>query len=259
MADEDHIEAWLSSVKNGDAGTIDFSFPSDELKKQYIGTIERRTDVEVVNLLRKFLIPSGSLGSDQLTFRWLVHLLKTKQLRRLSEFQMRLITYAKSMVKGRQPVPITNGVTMTLESAQTFRPSASHGLLVGAHISIKDITKLDDSWGAQAIMYMPWNDMEGQEWQATWNPETFGPKTQNPPPGSLPAPVEEALGQLTKYINLGTGLGHPSDKKHAERTIDKLRADGHSFDPAEVRRWAQRNGWSSSAAADLEAVARKRR
>jgi hypothetical protein len=121
------------------------------------------------------------------------------------------------------------------------------------------MNKLDDSWGAQAIMYLPWNDTEGQEWQATWHPETVGPKTHNTSPSSLPKAVEEALHQLTKAINLGTGLGHPSDKKHAERTIDRLRADGHSFDPAEVRRWAQRNGWSSDAAADLEAVARKRR
>lgn len=165
---------------------------------------------------------------------------------------------AKALLKG-QPVQLADGVTMTLESGQTFRPSAGQGLLVGAHISVKDMNKLDDSWGAQAIMYLPWNDTEGQEWQATWHPETVGPKTHNTSPSSLPKAVEEALHQLTKAINLGTGLGHPSDKKHAERTIDRLRADGHSFDPAEVRRWAQRNGWSSDAAADLEAVARKRR
>jgi hypothetical protein len=75
---------------------------------------------------------------------------------------------------------------------------------------------------------------------------------------SLSTPVEEALGQLTQSINLGTGLTHPSDKKHAVRVIASLQAAGHSFDPAEVRRWAQRNGWSSNAAIDLEAVARKR-
>jgi hypothetical protein len=78
------------------------------------------------------------------------------------------------------------------------------------------------------------------------------------PPDTLSEPVEEALKQLTSTINLGTGLGHPLDKKHAERTIDKLRSEGHSFDPAEIRRWAQRNNWSSGAAADLEAIARKR-
>jgi hypothetical protein len=165
---------------------------------------------------------------------------------------------AKALLKG-QPVTITKGAMMRLESAQTFRGHTSHGLFVGAHISVKDMNKLDDSWDAQAIVYLPWNDMEGQEWRATWNPETFGPIVKNPPVSSFSAPVENALSQLTQSINLGTGLGHPSDKRHAERVIDKLRADGYSFEPAEVRRWARRNGWSSNAAADLESIARKRR
>lgn len=164
---------------------------------------------------------------------------------------------AKALLKG-QPVALPKGTTMKLESAKTFRGNASHGLLVGAHISIEDMSKLDDSWDAQAIIYLPWNDMEGREWQATWNPETIGSSAQKSPASSLPTPVEEALGRLTQAINLGTGLSHPSDKKHAERVIANLRADGHSFEPVEVRRWAQRNGWSSKAAADLEAIARKR-
>jgi hypothetical protein len=128
---------------------------------------------------------------------------------------------------------------------------------VGAHISFKDMNKLDDSWGAQAVVYLPWNDREDQEWRATWRPETIGPDTWKAPASNLPKSVENALGQLTQSINLGTGLTHPSDKKQAVRVIAGLRAAGHSFDPVEVRRWAQRNGWSSKAAADLEAIARK--
>jgi hypothetical protein len=164
---------------------------------------------------------------------------------------------AKALLKG-QPVAITKSSTLTLESTQTFRGNGSHGLLVGAHISVKDMSKLDDSWDARAIMYLPWNDTEGQEWHAIWNPETIGPRTQNPLASSLPTPVEEALSRLTQTINLGTGLSHPSDRKHAERVIANLHAGGHSFEPVEVRRWAQRNGWSSNAAAELEVLARKR-
>jgi hypothetical protein len=162
----------------------------------------------------------------------------------------------KALVKG-QAVSIAQGVQMKLESAQTFRGSWSQGLLIGAHISAKDMNKLDDSIGAQAIVYLPWNDTEGKEWQATWDAQTMGTTTAPAPAGSLPGPVEEALQSLTQAINLGTGLGHPSDKKHAERTFARLRHEGHSFDPVEIRRWAQRNGWASKAAADLEAVARK--
>lgn len=162
----------------------------------------------------------------------------------------------KALIKG-QAVPIAPGVQMKLESAQTFRGSWSEGLLIGAHISDKDMNKLDDSMGAQAIVYLPWNDTEGKEWQATWGAQIIGTAAAPAPTASLPEPVEEALRSLTQAINLSTGLNHPSDKKHAERTIARLRQEGHSFDPVEIRRWAQRNAWTSSAAADLEAVARK--
>jgi hypothetical protein len=162
----------------------------------------------------------------------------------------------KALVKG-QPVLVAQGVQMKLESAQTFRGSWSEGLLIGAHISNKDMNKLDDAIGAQAIVYLPWNDTEGKDWQATWGAQILGATTAPAPTVSLPEPVEAALQSLTHAINLGTGLNHPSDKKHAERTFARLRQEGHSFDSVEVRRWAQRNGWSSSAAADLEAVARK--
>lgn len=164
---------------------------------------------------------------------------------------------AKALVKG-QPVTVIEGVTMVLESPATLRSSFNQGLLVGAHISIKDMAKLDDTWGTQGIMFLPWVDSEAQEWKATWQPETIGQKGPEASASGLSEPVQEALVRLTDSINLGTGLNHPSDKKHAERTFDKLLSEGHSFDPVEVRRWAQRHNWSSSAAANLEAVARRR-
>ncbi|WP_338693191.1 hypothetical protein V5279_43315 [Bradyrhizobium sp. 26S5] len=162
----------------------------------------------------------------------------------------------KALVKG-QPVLVAQGVQMKLESAQTFRGSWSDELLIGAHISDKDMSKLDDAIGAQAIVYLPWNDTEGKGWQATWGAQIVGVNAAPTPTVSLPEAVEEALQSLTRAITLSTGLNHPSDKKHAQRTFARLRQESYSFDPVAVRRWAQRNGWSSSAAADLEKVARK--
>lgn len=113
---------------------------------------------------------------------------------------------AKALLKG-QPVTVVEGVTMVLESPQTFRSVSGQGLLVGAHISIKDMARLDDAWGAQAILFLPWNDTEAKEWRATWQPQTIGQKAQDVPPSSISKPVEEALARLTQIINLGTGLG----------------------------------------------------
>lgn len=172
------------------------------------------------------------------------------------EFARALGPAAKALAKG-QPVGVTDGVPMVLESTSTFRATAGRGLLVGVHISTKDMAKLDDAWGAQAILYLPWNNEEAQEWKATWQPETIGREGEEAQPSSLSEPVEEALKRLTGMINLSTGLSHPLDKQHAQRTFEKLRSEGHSFDPAEVRRWAQRHNWSSGGAADLEKVASK--
>jgi hypothetical protein len=165
---------------------------------------------------------------------------------------------AKALAKG-QLVRLTDQVMMNLESVQTYRPSAGRGLLVGVYIDDKNMNKLDDSWGAQAIMYLPWNEEEGREWRTTWKPKEIGYGAEAPLTSSLSDAVAEALKLLTRNINLGTGLGHPSDEALAKRVFAKLRSEGHSFDPAEVRRWALRNNWNSSAAADLEKIARKRR
>jgi hypothetical protein len=58
---------------------------------------------------------------------------------------------AKALSKG-QSVSLVDGVTMVLESPATLRSSFDQGLLVGAHISMGDMAKLDDAWGAQAIV-----------------------------------------------------------------------------------------------------------
>src|SRR5450432_3028400 len=91
MAEDDNLEHWLKSIEKSKPDTIDYSFPSDRLRNEYITTIESRTNLEVSNLVRKFLIPSGSLGADKSTLTWLVHLVKEKPRPRVTEFQKRLV------------------------------------------------------------------------------------------------------------------------------------------------------------------------
>ena len=163
----------------------------------------------------------------------------------------------KALLNGQAVPLVKGGATITLESPQTFRNNVGQGLILGAHISGADMAKIDDAWDAKAILYMPWTEAEGQAWQATWLPQTVGPSTSTPPVATLSAPVVEALERLTRNINLGSGLGHPSDKALAVRAIADLHAEGRSFDPTEIKRWALRHHWSSHAAADLEAIAKK--
>jgi hypothetical protein len=164
--------------------------------------------------------------------------------------------YVKALLKGKS-VPLVQGLPMVLESPATLSPNLAPGLIVGAHISDKAMAKIDDARNAKAILYIPWNETEGREWQATWHPTTIGPATWSASAATLPSEVEDELMRLTQLINLGTGLNHPSDKAHARRAIAALKAAGHSLDPAEIKRWARRHRWSSHAAAELETIAKK--
>jgi restriction system protein len=113
---EERLDEWLQAVNSGKDNMIDYSFPSDKLRAEYLATIEQRTDSEVVSLLRKFLIPSGSLGEDQLSLLGIVHQAKQSQLRRITEFQRRLIVYARALANKRQDVaPPWEGVTWILD------------------------------------------------------------------------------------------------------------------------------------------------
>ena len=161
----------------------------------------------------------------------------------------------KALLKGGTASLGEAGLSLTLESQATFSRSLAPGLIVGAHISDSEMAKIDDAPNDNAILYIPWNETEGREWQATWQPETIGPSTWKAPAAALPNEVQDALMQLTRSMNLGTGLNHPSDKAQARAVIARLQKAGHSLDPVEIKRWALRHNWSSRAAAELEAIA----
>jgi hypothetical protein len=62
------LEDWLKSVLGTGARSddvVDWAFPTDDLRDQYLATVHLREEAEVRALLRKLLIPSGSLGADQ--------------------------------------------------------------------------------------------------------------------------------------------------------------------------------------------------
>lgn len=115
MADEDDLQRWLDDIADGKSDTVDFSFPSDKLSAAYLKTIDQRSDEEIRDLLRGFLIPSGSLGSDEFTLKWLLHLKKENRSLPLSEFQRRLWLYFRLKDKLAGFPPPWEGITWTLD------------------------------------------------------------------------------------------------------------------------------------------------
>jgi hypothetical protein len=101
---EESLEDWLGDIRAGKADTIDFSFPSERLRNEYIAAIEQRPDSEIEGLIRRFLIPSGSFGADEVTFHWLIHLAKDGKPRHVAEFQRRLVAYVNAKVNRKRDV-----------------------------------------------------------------------------------------------------------------------------------------------------------
>lgn len=61
------LDEWLSLLNPDNIETLAFiyyQFPTKTMRDEYINTVNARSDKEVKDLIRNFLIPSGSLGTD---------------------------------------------------------------------------------------------------------------------------------------------------------------------------------------------------
>lgn len=69
--------------------------------------------------------------------------------------------------------------------------------------------------------------------------------------------LEHALKSLTIRVNLATGLSHPADESSAKELFKLLHEEGERLVASEISAWAGRNGWKSSEAQKLGALAEK--
>ncbi len=68
------LEPVLKNPEDRGFTIIDYQFPTEELKDEYLSTIQERDEHDLKSLLRNFLILGGNLGSDDhLRFFWRQH------------------------------------------------------------------------------------------------------------------------------------------------------------------------------------------
>lgn len=144
------------------------------------------------------------------------------------------------------------GLTMDYTSVAKVKKGRRPEVVLACHLSLADMVAVD-GLAEKGVVYLPWCASDGDEWGAKWSAST----PAGPVAGaavSLDPEVEKMLRSVTGSVNLSTGLGHPSDKALVKQEFARLRSRGFAWDPAEVEKWAVRNGWSPIHAKRLAAL-----
>lgn len=160
----------------------------------------------------------------------------------------------KALKKGER-LPLSGGSFLTCETKRTFKNYASTEVVLCVFPDKDMLKALDSVRNLKVAVVVPWHMEEISEWIRAWNPVILG-KDHGEAERLIKNPVvEEAMEMLTRYINTSTGLTHPSDKGRAIELLKILRDYGELYDPAPLRAWALRHGWSPQGAEDLEKYA----
>lgn len=94
------LDEWLRLVfskKDKEYLFIDYMFPNEDFREKYLETIQEREDHEVINLIRKFLIPSGSFNGDIFKLKYLLHCYKNDKKQFINLIQLE---FYKRLLKG---------------------------------------------------------------------------------------------------------------------------------------------------------------
>lgn len=108
------LEEWLDLLRNPprDAIFADYEFPTTVHKEQYLASIEQRPENEVILLIRRFLISSGSMGVDQHHLKWIMEAARDDPSLLRREWNRRLIAW--NLSKGESPPP-WEGITWIID------------------------------------------------------------------------------------------------------------------------------------------------
>jgi hypothetical protein len=146
---------------------------------------------------------------------------------------------------------------LTLE-LMTDRHEPSCGYPLGPTLAIwvndRRLDRIEDLQPV-AICAIPWRPENIVDWKANYGAvDLRSGQTVVAAEVSNPM-VVAALKSLTAFVNLSTGLSHPSDRASAVSLFQILHDAAEAFEPSEVRAWAVNNGWSGEGARELEGIA----
>lgn len=108
------LDTWLRLVFSPLRQKVveDYRFPTDKLRNEYVASIQNRAEEEVIGLVRRFLIPSGFLGSDDWPMTRILETIRNGTFSPQTEWERRAAQYIHS--RGKAP-PAWEGITWIID------------------------------------------------------------------------------------------------------------------------------------------------
>lgn len=121
------LDEWLELMREPplDATFADYQFPTDGHKSDYIAKIGERSEEEVLLLVRRFLIPTCTLGGDRYKLEWIKKAAKDNPEILRREWVKRLLFW--DITKGKAPPP-WEGITWIIDLLPHWPGEALKGL-----------------------------------------------------------------------------------------------------------------------------------
>jgi hypothetical protein len=147
-------------------------------------------------------------------------------------------------------------VRISIFTEQGGERSFSGGPVLALWVSGRFVERLD-RMDIPALCIVSWTPEDVEPWAA-------GRGAINATTGNRAASstidnrvVERALNSLNSFVNLSSGLNHPSDEAQAYAIFQVLKDNGETFDPQEVYTWALHHRWRMDGANELKDIAER--
>lgn len=108
------LEQWLALIARASTNdlVVDYKFPTHRHKSEYMDSIQNRSESEVIDLVRRFLIPSCSLGIDEIHLGQLGNYIRHCSTRERFEWERRAVTW---LVSRGGTSPPWEGITWVID------------------------------------------------------------------------------------------------------------------------------------------------
>lgn len=160
--------------------------------------------------------------------------------------------YSKQLLKNKSIT--TKDGKIRLETKRTFQSWKGPGnIIIGIYVTEEMLDQIDTVRNASAIIIVPWHMDDLRVWMKTWNTEPIGGIREQPGVLIGDPRVMQALNGIV--VSPPTGLLHDLDRKRAIENFRKLKKEGISFEPDNLKAWALQNKWGPTAANELRRIA----